>query len=183
MEKIKINKKGFVLMETIVVITVLCVILVVLYASYFNLLISVKKKRLYDNTEYIYKTEVVREYLEKELEPESYNNSTYMVYCRNANISSDSTIKKCYDKDISNNFENELFKTLGVEAIYITWWYTPSISPDALKSFEATTQNYIKSMDPTDESGYRIIGMYKSENNETEIDTYEYASLRFGSRV
>ena len=45
------NQKGFVLMETIVVIFVLCVILVMLYASYSNLLISVQNKSLYDNTE------------------------------------------------------------------------------------------------------------------------------------
>ena len=62
------NQKAFVLMETIVVIFVLCVILVMLYASYSNLLISVQNKSLYDNTEYIYKTQLVREYLEEKNE-------------------------------------------------------------------------------------------------------------------
>jgi len=60
------KSKGFVLMEAIVVISVLCVILVILYGAYSKLLIDVKKKSLYDNTEYIYKTSVIRKYFEED---------------------------------------------------------------------------------------------------------------------
>ncbi len=171
-------KRGFVLMETIVVVTVLCVILIALYASYYKLLENVHSKSLYDNTEYIYKTVLVREELEKTISYDLYKNSPYYTYCRNQN----GAPKKCYTDGVTGNFENELFKNLKVEAVYITVWDTSSISPESMKGFEPTTQNYIKTMDPTDEGGFRLIVMYRSENNDTDKDVYEYASLMFGSR-
>lgn len=172
------KKRGFVLMETIVVITVLCVILIALYGSYYKLLENVQSKSLYDNTEYIYKTVLVRDELEDTINSNLYSYSSYYTYCRNQNASP----KKCYDNNITGNFENELFKNLKVEAVYITVWDTTSISPESIKGFEPTTQNYIKTMDPSDESGFRLIVMYESENNDTDNKVYEYASLMFGSR-
>ena len=53
----RLNKKAFVLLETIVVITVLSVTLIVLYASYSKIISDSRKKMFYDNTEYIYKTQ------------------------------------------------------------------------------------------------------------------------------
>lgn len=174
------KKRGFVLMETIVVITVLCVILVMIYASYSQLLTNVKKKSNYDNTEYIFKTNLVKNYLEKTLEPSKYNESSYLIYC------SKITDKKCYNESIINNFENDLYQTLGVEAIYITLWDVTKINAKELTSFEPTTQNYIKMMNPKvdeeDEGAYRIIVMFNNENNDTNLKIYEYATLRFGSR-
>ena len=58
------KKNGFVLVETIVVILVLCVLLIMLYGGYMNVISAVQRKSYYDNTEYIYKTNLVKEYLE-----------------------------------------------------------------------------------------------------------------------
>lgn len=171
------NKKGFVLMETIVVISVLCIVLVVLYSAYSGLLNDVKKKSLYDKAEYIYKTNIVRDYLESSLNENEYLSSTYYVYCRN--MLED---RVCYDEAITGNYENDLFKALKVEAIYIMLWNVHEISESDLVSFEATTQHYIKRMDYSNEDAFRIIVMYQSENNDTEKKVYEYATLRFGSR-
>lgn len=173
----RMKKNGFVLMETIIVITVLCIVLVVIYASYSKLLIDVNKKSLYDKTEYIYKTNIVREYVEDVLDESKYSTSTYYVYCRNKLDD-----LKCFDDKITGNYENDLFKTLGVEAVYITLWNVNEISDSDISGFEATTQNYIKKLDPTDISAFRIIVMFDSENNDTEQKVYEYATLRFGSR-
>lgn len=157
------NQKGFVLMETIVVIFVLCVILVMLYASYSNLLISVQNKSLYDNTEYIYKTQLVREYLEEKNEE----------YIDEVNI-------VCNNDDTSNQCSDDLYEFLKIQAIYITPWNTGDINDTIANSMEPTTQKYYKYLDPKDIPGaYRIIVMYESENG---ADGYEYASLKFGSR-
>lgn len=171
-------KRGFVLMETIVVISVLCVILIMLYASYSKILVGVNKKTLYDNTEYLYKASVIRDYLEDKINDEVYQHSQIYVYCRNSIPSA-----KCYDQSISNEFKNDLFKMMGVESVYITIWNTIEIDPTSIMTFEATTQNYIKTMDPTDEAGYRIIVMFKDQNNDTNKDIYQYASLRFKGRI
>lgn len=170
-------KSGFVLMETIVVISVLCIVLVVLYAAYSNLLSDVKKKSYYDKTEYIFKTNIVRDYLEDTLDENEYLSSTYYVYCRNKLED-----MVCYDEGVSGNYENDLFKALKVEAVYIMLWNVHEISEGDFVGFEATTQHYIKRMDTTDEDAFRIIVMYESENNDTDKKIYEYATLRFGSR-
>lgn len=175
------KKKGFVLAETIIVITVLCVILVVLYGAYSKVLIDVNKKALYDNTEYLYKTNIIRKYLEKTLLPNDYEN-TFTIICSN------STTDKCYD-ETPGDYRKELFKTLKVEAVYITSWNTKEISDVDLATFEATTQSYIKSLDyEKEDSAFRIVVMFKDENNNellddgTEKKVYQYASIRFGSR-
>ena len=95
------NQKAFVLMETIVVIFVLCVILVMLYASYSNLLISVQNKSLYDNTEYIYKTQLVREYLEEKNEE----------YIDEVNI-------VCNNDDTSNQCSDDLYEFKNSSNLY-----------------------------------------------------------------
>lgn len=167
-------------METIIVITVLCVILITLYASYSSLLISVKSKSLYDNTEYIYKTAIIRNYLEENNYIESWDLNA-PAYCSNSLNKLDTTIKSCKEVLNEDEFQQSLFETLNVEAVYITWWDTNKIlQKDLVANFEPTTQNYIKSLDPTDEyeNGRRIIVMFKSENDTEDQTVYQYASLR-----
>ena len=167
------KERGFVLAETIVVITVLCVILIVLYASYNNLLIGVKKKSYFDNTEYIYKTSVVRKYLEPKLNISTlFQDKTYGVYCSNT--------LAMYDDCMSPSTDGyDLFKFLKVNAVYITPWDANSAGVANYLELEATTQNYIKYLDAEIMPNlvYRIIVMFEADDGH-----YEYASLRFGSR-
>ena len=59
------NKKGFVLMETIVVIVVISVALLTLFSSYNKILTKVQSENKNDNPEYLYMTYYVKEYLKK----------------------------------------------------------------------------------------------------------------------
>ncbi len=167
------KRKGFVLLETIVVITVLCVILIALYGSYSNMLVNVKKKSNFDNTEFIYKTSVVRKYLEPRINIQSLlGGKIYGIYCSN----SLGTYKNCTDASVVGY---ELFRFLGVNAVYITNWDAKAMGMGNYTELEATTQSYINSLDPEvlPNLAYRIIVMY-----ETDVEHYEYSSLRFGSR-
>ncbi len=175
------KNRGFILLETIVVISVLCAVLVTLYMSFSSIIISVNKKSLYDNTEYIFKTNLVREHLESSLTTNQYSGQRFIPICQNSQMM---TSTKCYTSQYNNNYRNDLFRFLGVEAVYISLWNTKSLESGEYINVEATTQNYIKYLDPEVISGnvYRIIVMYKQENNNSGKDVYEYASLRFGSR-
>ena len=169
-------KRGFVLVETIIVITVLCFILIALYGAYSRVLVNVNKKSFYDNTEYIYKTNIIRDYLEENLSKSDYERSFYKV-CSNI-IGSE----KCY-RNNSSNYRDILFESLKVEAVYITEWNVAVLSKSDLANFEATTQNYIQTLDyEEEEAAFRIIVMYKDENNDSDRTIYQYASLRFGNR-
>ncbi len=57
------NKKAFVLMETIVVIVVISVALLTVFASYNKILSKIKTENKYDTSEYIYMTNYVKEKL------------------------------------------------------------------------------------------------------------------------
>ena len=60
------NKKAFVLMETIVVIVVISIALLTIFASYSKILTKVKTENKYDTSEYIYMTNYIKKYLEDE---------------------------------------------------------------------------------------------------------------------
>ena len=164
------KKNGFVLVETIVVILVLCVLLIMLYGGYMNVISAVQRKSYYDNTEYIYKTNLVKEYLESS-NFSGYEGAYVYMYCQG---SSD-----CLGK--GDAYFKAMVSNMHINSIYITKWYTSDLSVNDLSSLEATTQNYIKKLDPTSDSGYRIIVMFEDENNYNSNPTiYQYASLRFG---
>lgn len=170
-----VKNKGFVLMETIVVISVLCVVLVVLYAAYSSLISSVHKKSLYDNTEYLYKTSVIR----KELEADEnvvnvYKSGEPYIYCSDLLSKNTNSIKSCTST-------SDLFEFMKVKGVYFSSWDLKGDTSN-YEVLEATTQRYLRSLDPKHiEDAYRIIVMFSSENSEDENE-YEYASLRFGSR-
>ena len=59
------NKKAFVLMETIVVIVVISVALLTIFASYNKILSKVKTENKYDTSEYIYMTNYIKKFFKR----------------------------------------------------------------------------------------------------------------------
>lgn len=58
------NKKGFVLMETIVVIVVVSVALLTIFSSYNKILSKLRTENKYDTSEYIYITKYIKDYMQ-----------------------------------------------------------------------------------------------------------------------
>lgn len=173
----KKNKRGFVLMETIVVVTVLCVVLVILYGAYSKILIEVSNKSLHDNTEYIYKTRVIREFLEDKVDIVDFMASEYVVgYCSDLLPQ----YKNCNDTSLEGN---ELFSFMKIKGIYFVLWDKNTTMTGRFNPLEPTTQQYMYTIDEEiSDEPYRImVVMYESENEYMEGE-YEYAHLRFGSR-
>ena len=171
-------KKGFVLLETIVVISVLCITLMALYVGYSNTTNNIKTQLNYDNTDFVYKTYILKNFLEKKIINEgSYacpNCESIYILC-----SENNSTTKCSNW-VGNNDDNKFLKDLiidmNVKAIYITKWDTTTFinRPELMGIFEATTGRYIRSLNPEKRNGYRIIVMY---------DGNQYASLGFESRI
>lgn len=173
--KKRTDQKAFVLLETIIVTSVLCVILIILYSSYSRIFIDIGKRSLYDNTEYIYKTELIRNYLEEDPTVKNKLGTNQVIIHCSDNLSGNPV---CTDPNVVGN---EIFEFMQVKGVYFTLW---DISPtnEQVLNLEPTTQNYIKSFDAVNKgSTYRIIVMFKQENDELSSE-YEYASLRFGTR-
>lgn len=164
-------KKGFVLVETIAVITVLCVIMIMLFASFNGIINNIDKEELYDNTEYIYRTNIIRKYITKNTNnPVLFDN---IKYCQN------SSTNKCHYNGCSTE-QCELFSFLDVESVYITDWNPIGLTKvKNTTNIEVTTLRYIKQLDPeaNENSPKRIIVMYKDVDNNNGETIYQYASL------
>ena len=61
------KRKGFVMIETIIVITVLTIGLVSIYVSYSTLISRAQVKNTYENVEYIYKAYMVGNYIKEKI--------------------------------------------------------------------------------------------------------------------
>ena len=178
-------KKGFLLLETIVVVSVLCIILISLYVGYNNTTNAIKREISYDNTEYIYKTYILKTYLEDKIINKSRyactNCESIYIFC------SDKTTRCSFIEETNEDYIylKSMINMMKVQAIYITKWDTTIFTNNVelMSVFEITTQRYIRSLNPIKKDGdyYRIIVMFEDENENNTI--YQYASLSFESRI
>ena len=130
------KNKGFVLMETIVVIVVISVSLITIFFSYNKILRKVKSENKYDTSEYIYMTHFIRNNLKKHnIEADNISN----------NIND-------YSTSISDN-------TFNVEKIYILTNF--SAFKDNRNKFDPYMIDYISRLDVEDSSNQLIIVEYK----------------------
>ena len=168
-------KKGFVLLETIAVLSIVCVTLIALYGGYIRIIKNVKLRSYYDNTEYIYKTQTISNFLSNVIKTIQIENRDLVIYCNSMSSSSssylNSTVSTCSDRTIST-----MIKEMNIKAIYITKWNTRELDTMSLLETEPTTQKYIKHINDKSGNGYRIIIMYQ---DRVDANKYQYASLRF----
>lgn len=109
------NTKGFVMIETIIVITILSIGLISLYSSYSVLLSRAKVKNTYDNVEYIYKTYFVGNYIKETVSTIPSGFTKYVAGGSNPTginyIMNNLSIDKIYIINSNSNYENVIDKT------------------------------------------------------------------------
>jgi len=147
------NNKGFVMIETIIVITILSIGLISLYSSYNLILSKASTKSYYDNAEHVYKSYFIGKYLEN-----------------NGHLNFSGNFKEILIEgdliDIANVFE--------VDAIYVAKGsYSNISSKDFLLQLDGSTINYIKDMDGYSEDKNNVIVKY-IERNEDEVLNHTY---------
>ena len=113
------NKKAFVLMETIVVIVVISVALLTIFASYNKILSKVKSENKFDTSEYIYMTKYIRDYLKNT----SNGVTVTPIDLFPCDLKEDKTIENCnqllevtnyYNRIKSNNSTIDNFNVKGI---------------------------------------------------------------------
>ncbi len=151
------NKKGFVLMETIVVIVVVSVALLTIFSSYNKILSKLRTENKYDTSEYIYITKYIKDYMQN-------NQSTLGI---NVNKISDNITN--YINVINNNNLNLLY---GVEKIYLLTNLN-NFGGNETK-VDAYMIDYIKKLDVRDQDKLLIVEykrVVKDTGNEEVKDT------------
>lgn len=145
-------KKGFALLETLIVITFLVVSLLLLYGTFTNMLNNSKKNILYDNASNIYKAYYVKEYLNlgnlKNIETDNIKEIT----CNILNMSG------C----------NTLIKNLEISKMYIA---KIDLKDYDEEKYSSSLNNYLDTLSNKSEYKYRLIIELK------EKETLAYASI------
>ena len=163
------NNNGFVLMETIIVMSVLSVALMTLYSSYVKIMANSKAKNFYDTPEALYIAEAVsraqlynKGYLASNIEDNSdkkatiiKNGSVYKITCYNA---IETYNKKATCSTTSNLMAYQssglkrMYDAFNIEAIYVVDALEfKNLSENKFKSvlqfFDGSTIGYLKSID------------------------------------
>lgn len=107
------NKKGFVLMETIVVIVVVSVALLTIFSSYNKILSKLRTENKYDTSEYIYMTKYIKDYMQDRgirFEVGDLCSELSGEICKNKNIK---------DLSLDSKIDNKIITLYNIEKIYL----------------------------------------------------------------
>lgn len=152
------NKKGFTLMETIVMILFLAVALLMIYRSFTGAIETEKIRRKFDNTLYLYRTNVVINYLK---------DNGINTYLNDASLTNNYKVIECNTTGITNQEHCTFLKnTFEIEKMYLMKYQIPN-TIDYSKLLPSLV-DYVRTLDYKGE-GYRLIIKF---NND------EYASLK-----
>ena len=102
------NKKGFVLMETIVVIVVVSVALLTIFSSYNKILSKLRTENKYDTSEYIYMTKYIKDSMNADTEVQDFVTENNITNYTNSNLKSLYGVEKIYLLTNLNEFDKEM---------------------------------------------------------------------------
>ena len=172
-------KKGFVLMETIVVIVVISVALLTIFSSYNKILSKVKKENKYDTSEYIYMTNYIKRYLKDKITNEGITISV-------TDICKDNGDGKCIiftDYELSEKLDPKVKELYDIEKIYILTnlnkFDKEMVSPNNKKNsafFDAYMIDYIRKLDVSDKDKLIIVEYKRPAKNYNYTDKKEYGT-------
>lgn len=172
-------KKGFVLMETIVVIVVISVALLTIFSSYNKILSKVKKENKYDTSEYIYMTNYIKKYLKDEITNSGLNISV-------TDICKDNGDGKCIiftGYELSGKLDSKVKELYDVEKIYILTnlnKFDKEIATSNNKKnssfFDTYMIDYIRKLDVSDKDELIIVEYKRPAKNSNYTDKTEYGT-------
>lgn len=149
-------KKGFVFVETLIVLTVLLVAVVGMFGTYIKISSDIENRKYYDNISDLYKTDIIRNYI---ISSNLVGNSSFIEISK-SNCS-------LYMK---SNCET-LIDTLNVENIYINLSGIEATLLSNSNSISNSMKEYLKTIDKDNNKRYIIVNYKYNDKNY-------YASLR-----
>ena len=148
------KNKGFVLMETIVVIVVISVALLTLFSSYNKILSKVKSENRYDNPEHVYMTYFIKEKL---------SSASVSVFDLSKDYNSSSNQLTDYT---NHSTISSAISVFNVKKIHLIKGIGSSKMIDNLKYFDAYIIDYLKKLDVTENDELIIVEYNKIDRDE-----------------
>lgn len=183
----KRNNKGFVFIETILVITFLAVSLIVVYKTFTNVLTNEKRRLYYDDPIYLYRTYYILDYLEsnnitsyieKKLNEPNSDNSERLLFeftCSDQALFQRGTPEAKFCENIVNS------GILNVEHIYFTYYDTSAINECTntssgavtLDDFKCKSHESLRSLSSNALSYIRTLGGIAKNENGNVVGTLD----------
>ena len=193
------KKNGYILLETIVVLTILGGLLVTLYLSFNKIILKSKEVDNYNNTEYLYKANYARNLMYYST---LFNQQIiYWINQNNTNNEKKAILYKTSDEIMDSMPDvKEDLKAIGVYKIFII---PGDYDYDGTRGgkVEASAEKFIKYLKSSKKpsSNYKIVFMFVDENKlnlsdffdesntesnikKLKVDNFQYASLDWGIR-
>lgn len=175
------KNKGFVLMETIIVIVVISVALLTIFSSYNKILRKTKSENKYDTSEYIYMTDFVKKHLSADI-----CKGEISVFSMD---STSGTPQNYYTKDyLNNSCDFSSSNPFNIKGIYFLNSLT-NVQDEALEKFNANMIDYIRKLDVGVNDTLIIVeykrpaknwnGDAKTDSNGTQLNETYIASLEW----
>lgn len=185
----KKNKKGFVLIETIVTVVVLTTSLLYLYNSYSSIIANENTRLYYDDVAYIYKANYIRKFLEAHTNIEEIKNyafdNTYIVTVGSSfdNMFTDEQRTHEFDISLENIYTNfNINQILLMDVDMINNCDFSSNDSDKCKlsteNLNYSLRDYIRTLNATDYNYYLVVEFSEKFSNGNAvkctpgIDTY-----------
>lgn len=185
------NKKGFVFVETIVVIVVLLTSLLYLYSTFITLSTNEKKRITYDDVAYLYRTYSLKKY---------YTSQRLDRIVSNLSEENPVVSFGCESYDLFDHYEKEgsfcesITQELHVTNTYVTFYdlsdlqnchHSSSGICTIFSRVDTNLSEYLKTLSGKGESGFRLIVEF-SENDAGELCennehcTHYFATIKVG---
>lgn len=185
------NKKGFVFIETIVVVVVLLTSLLYLYSTYTALSINEKKRITYDDVAYLYRTYSIKKYFVSQRLDRLASNMDQTV------PSKFMVSFGCKSRDLFDSYTKEAgfcesaLEDLNVKNVYFTY-YDLSFLHDCdnnsidgmcsvLSMVDTSVGDYMKTLGGKGESGYRIIVEFEDDGKGNKCEDEKHCLQYFGT--
>lgn len=187
------KKKGFVFIETLVVIVVLLTSLLYLYSSFISLSNNEQKRLLYDDVAYLYRTYYVKKYFSSQRIDRIISRLSKEDRTDNANFI---LSFGCGSAEVFDNYRKEgafcenLTSRLHISNIYLTYYDVSSLKDCTTESGLCSTltristdlASYLRTLDGKGVSGYRMIVEY-AEDGVGNLCTDEEHCNRYFSTI
>ncbi len=160
------KNNGFVFVETIVVISLVCVVLISLFTLFYSVYNEEHKRMNYDNPQNLYAAYFIKKFLE-----ENNINSCFI------NFTEDDLFKEITYNNSSNeycNINNSKLLTLksnfDVKNIYLLSGDINTLKISSVKNqLSANVIDYIKTLNSTDANAYYLLLEFKSSSDFTKV--------------
>lgn len=193
------NQKGFVFIETIIVVAILITSLLYLYSTYISLSNSEKSRLLYDDVSYLYRTFYVKKYFSSQRLDRVIGNLSDDDASDNVNFL---ISFGCGNDDLFDDVSKEggfcelMSQELHISNLYVTYsdlsrLQTCTNSTGLCSIFSRINSSlgtYLRTIGGKGEEGYRIIVEYREDGKgnvckDEEHCKYYFSTLRVGSEL